>query len=83
MKKLHIINIEPDTYMMFIDGERYDRGDRYMKEDTLIELLEKDEQFSVTTEHMHFNKWRGAPKTLEEAEEMYDDVDGYPNSDSE
>ena len=69
--ELHVIDVEPNTSLMYLNGELDASLDNYMKERYYQDLLEQEATYEVSQEHIHVDTWQGRPQTLEEAQEMY------------
>lgn len=74
-KHLHIVDVEPDMYIMYVDGEKHSHRHRYEKTDDLINLLENSYSYVVTQEHINCD-WKGVPQTIEEGIKMYQEFVG-------
>ena len=75
-KHIHVIEVEPDWYMLYLDGDLHSSGHLYEKEDEITGFLKSENSYNLTTEWVNPDKWKGDADTLEEAKEMYDDVTG-------
>lgn len=75
MTELVVIDVEPDWFAFYLDGELYAEGHRYQKEKSYQSLLEeKAGTIDVDSMHLTPDKWRGMEDTLEELYETYDDL---------
>jgi hypothetical protein len=73
-KTLTVVTFEPDGIGVYVDGDLHDEGHGYMEGDILRGIIESDIEIDkCQTDHFHFDRWKGMPKTLEECEEMYGD----------
>jgi hypothetical protein len=70
--KVTTVTFEPNTLGVYVDGELYESGDKYMETEILGDLLESDiEVDEFKTRHYYIDRWEGMPDTLEKAEELY------------
>ena len=71
-RTLTVVTFEPDTIGVYVDGDLHDSGESYMEGRILRDIIESDMQIDTCrTDHFHFDRWKGVPRTLEECEEMY------------
>jgi hypothetical protein len=75
MTELVVVDVEPDWFGFYLDGDLYAEGHRYQKEDSYQSLLEgEDGAMEVTHTHLTPDTWHGMDDTLEGLRETYDDL---------
>ena len=74
MAEVLVIDIEPDWFAIFVDGELEAEGHPYQQDGALDKIVNRNSDVTIERGWFEPDTWQGMPQTLDEAKDLYPNI---------